>query len=51
MSSESYFNSKTSRFHKELNEDSVGPGRYFNELSNKNKSHSVNTIRRIPVKE
>lgn len=51
MSSESYFNSKTARFHKESNDNSVGPGMYFNELNPKNKSLSMNTIRRMPLKE
>ena len=51
MSNESYFNSKTSRFHKEVSDNSVGPGMYFNELNTKNKSMSMTTIRRMPLKE
>jgi hypothetical protein len=51
LSSESYFNSKTSRFHKETVDNSIGPGMYFNELNTKGKSLSMNTIRRMPLKE
>lgn len=51
MSSDGYFNSKTSRFHKETHENSIGPGMYFNELNPKAKSVSMTTIRRMPLKE
>jgi hypothetical protein len=51
MSGEGYFNSKTARFQREANEQSIGPGMYFNELNVKNKSQSMNAIRRMPLKE
>ena len=43
-SSESYFNSKTSRFQKDAIDRELGPGAYFNEK--KKKVQSVNNLRR-----
>ena len=51
MSNESYFNSKTTRFQKDINNNSVGPGMYYNELNARNKSLSMNAIRRMPLKQ
>ena len=51
MSSEGYFNSKTSRFDRQSKDNYAGPGMYFNELNPRNKSLSMNTIRKVAVKE
>ena len=51
MNSEGYFNSKTSRFDRQHKDDNSGPGMYFNELNPRNKSLSMNTIRKVAVKK
>ncbi len=51
MSNEGYFNSKTSRFERQSRDNKLGPGMYFNDLSHRNKSLSMNTIRKVAVKD
>ena len=43
-SSESYFNSKSTRFQRDTIDKVIGPGAYFND---KKKSHSVNHLKKF----